>query len=192
MRRRRVRASLAIAVLLASARAAADEPGVPAPAAAPVARDESRFSLKVALGGDYRSLYGVPIYGGDSHVAIGVEMALFSVYGTAGFTIGKTQYGLTTTLYDIGGSVERRFGRFALGLPFRSSYLRIAGVTNPDALDSLGVGIAPFASFDLIATEGHVLFLAASMNLDEYLVGSAVFAWGPTLSIGYRESDIGR
>jgi hypothetical protein len=184
---------LALAVFLVSARAAADEPADPTAsgaatrrAAAPV---ENRFSLKVALGGDYRDLYGVPIYGGDAHLSIGAEMGLYAVYGTAGLTLGTTQYGLGTTIIDLGCSFERRFDRFTLGLPLRPSYLRIARATTGGALDSLGIGIAPFVGFDLIASEGHVLFLAASLNLDEYLVGSSAFAWCPTLSIGYRETD---
>jgi len=177
------------AVLLVSARAAADEPAAPAPGAPAAAPVGNRFSLKVALGGDYRSLYGVPIYGGDAHLFIGAEMGLFAVYGTAGLTIATTQYGLATTIIDLGCSFERRFDRFTLGLPLRPSYLRISRVTTSGALDSLGVGVAPFVGFDLLASEGHVLFLAASMNLDEYLVGSTSFAWGPTLSIGYRDDE---
>jgi len=182
-------APLALAVLLVSARAAADEPAASAPGAPAATPAESHFSLKVALGGDYRSMYGVPIYGGDAHLALGVDMGVVAVYGTAGFTIGTTQYGLGTTIYEVGGSIERRVDRFTFGLLFRPSYLRIERVTTSGALDSLGVGLAPFVGFDLIASEGHVLFLAASMNLDEYLVGSTSFAWGPTLSIGYREEN---
>jgi Ca2+/Na+ antiporter len=180
---------LALAVLLVSARAAADEPAGPAPGVRPPAPVESRFSLKVALGGDYRSLYGVPIYGGDAHLSIGAEMGLYAVYGTAGLTLGTTQYGLGTTIIDLGCSFERRFDRFTLGLPLRPSYLRIARATTGGALDSVGIGIAPFVGFDLVSSEGHTLFLAASLNLDEYLVGSTAFAWGPSLSIGYRETD---
>lgn len=181
---------LAVAVLLVSARAAADEPTGPttpgAPAAAPV---ENKFALKVALGGDYRSLYGVPIYGGDAHLSIGAEMGLYAVYGTAGLTLGRTEYGLGTTVIDLGCSVERRIDRLTIGLPLRPSYLRIARATTSGALDSLGIGIAPFVGFDLVSSEGHTLFLAASLNLDEYLVGSSSFAWGPSLSIGYRETE---
>lgn len=182
-------AVLALAAFLVSARAAADEPAGPAPGARPAAPVENRFSLKVALGGDYRDLYGVPIYGGDAHLSIGAEMGLYAVYGTAGLTLARTEYGLGTTVIDLGCSVERRFDRFTVGLPLRPSYLRIARVTTSGALDSLGIGIAPFVGFDLVSSEGHTLFLAASLNLDEYLVGSSSFAWGPSLAIGYRETD---
>jgi hypothetical protein len=178
-----------LAVLLVSARAPADEPVGPAPVPRAPAPVENRFSIKVSLGGDYRSLYGVPIYGGDARLGLGLETGLFTVYGTAGLTLGTTQYGLTTTIVDLGCSFERRFGPVTLGLPFRPSYLRVGRVTTSGALDSVGVGIAPLVGLDLFSSEGHVLFLAASMNLDEYLVGSNAFAWGPSLSIGYRESD---
>jgi hypothetical protein len=178
---------LALAVLLVSARAAADEPPAPAPAApAPV---ESRLSLKVALGGDYRTMYGVPIYGGDARASIGADMGPYAFYGTAGLTLGTTQYGLATTIIEVGCSFERRFDRFTVGALLRPSYLRFAKVTTTGGLDSLGIGIAPFVAFDLISSEGHTLLLAGSVNLDEYLEASSSFAWGPTLSIGYREDD---
>ena len=180
---------LALAVLLAPSRAAADEPPSFAPGPRASAPADSRFSLKVALGGDYRSIYGVPIYGGDAHLSIGAEMGLYAVYGTAGLTLGTTQYGLGVTVIDLGCTFERRFDRFTVGVPLRPGYLRIARVTTSGALDSLGIGIAPFVGFDLVSSEGHTLYLAASMNLDEYLVAASTFAWGPSLSIGYRETD---
>jgi hypothetical protein len=166
-------APLAVALLLVSRRAAADD----------------QLSVKVALGGDYRNLYGVPVYGGDAHVALGIRTALVDVYGMAGFTVGETPYGLTTTIYELGCSFERRFGALALGLPVRPSYIRISRVTTSGALDSIGIGVGPFVGVDLFSSQGHAIFLAASMNLDEYIVGSSTFAWGPTLSIGYRDEE---
>jgi len=180
---------LAFPVLLVSASAAADEPAGPAPSVRPAAAVESRFSLKVSLGGDYRNLYGFPVYGGDTHVAIGVDMGAVAVYGIAGLTLGKNQYGNGVTIVELGGSIERRVDRFAFGLAFRPSDLIFNRI--PLGTEAIGLGIAPFVSFDLIAPAGHVLYLASSMNLDEYIGpgSTASFAWGPTLSIGYREND---
>jgi hypothetical protein len=183
-------ASLACALLFAQGHASADEPTRVLPWEKPGAPVESQLSVKVALGADYRSLFGVPIYGGDVRAALGIQTALFTFYGTAGFTLATTQYGLTTTVYELGCSFERRFDRFTFGLPFRPSYLRIARVTTGGALDSLGVGVAPFVGFDLLTSEGHALYVAATMNLDEYLVGSNAFAWGPTFSLGYRDEAL--
>jgi hypothetical protein len=134
-------------------------------------------------------MYGVPIYGGDARAAVGAKIGSYALYGTAGLTLGTTQYGLATTIIEVGGSFERRFEPFTVGALLRPSYLRFARVTTTGGLDSLGIGIAPFIAFDLISSEGHTLFLAGSVNLDEYLVGASSFAWGPTLSIGYREDD---
>jgi hypothetical protein len=179
---------LAFPVLLGSARAAADEPAGSARTARAAAPVESRLSLKVALGGDYRSLYGFPVYGGDAQVAVGIDMGVVAVYGTAGLTLGRDQYGVAATICEVGGSAERRIDRFAFGMAFRPGLLFFDGIKYSN--NAIGLGIAPSVGFDLIASEGHVLFLAARMNLDEYLVGGAVFAWGPTLSIGFREEDL--
>jgi hypothetical protein len=160
--------------------AAASGPPAPPPPA-------SGFSLKLALGGDYRTLYGVPIYGGDARLSLGTRFGAWAVYGLAGLTLGPTQYGLGTTVIELGGSVERRFDPVALGASLRTSYLRVNRVTASGAFDSLGVGISPFISVDVISSEGHTLFVGGSASLDEYLVGSTSALPGATLFIGYRE-----
>ena len=170
-------APLAAALILSSAPAGAGEPRP----------TESQFSLKLTLGGDYRSLFGVPIYGGDGSLGLGVKMGATAIYGTVGVLVGSTEGGLSTMIYEIGCSFEHRIDRFAFGLVLRPSYLHIDRVTSTGYLDSLGFGAAPFVGFDLLAYEEHVLFLSASVNLDEYTTGSTAFAWGPTLSVGYRE-----
>jgi hypothetical protein len=186
---RRGRVATALAVLLAASPAAADEPAAPTPFARAAPPPANGFSLKVALGGDYRDLFGIPIYGGDARLALGGQIGAFAAYGAASLTLGKTQYGLGTTIIQLGGSIERRFDRVALGLVLTPSYLRVNRVTANAAFDSLGVGAAPFVSVDLVSSGGHTLYLAGSVDLDEYLVGSTSFMWGPTLSIGYREED---
>jgi hypothetical protein len=177
-------------LLLATCPAAADEPERVMPWAKEDTADDHPLTLKVTLGADYRSLFGVPIYGGEVRAGFGVRTALFTLYGTAGFTLATTQYGLTTTIYEVGCSFERRVDRFTFGLLIRPSYLRISRATTSGALDSLGVGAAPFVAFDLLSSEGHALFVAASLNVDEYLVGSDAFAWGPTVSLGYRDDAV--
>jgi len=185
--------SVVLVVLLGTGRAGADDPAPPPPPvtrpAAPLVR-ENQFSLKVALGGDYRSLYGIPIYGGDAHVSLGPQMGgRFAAYGTAGITFASTRYGLGTTIIELGGSVERRFDRLALGVLVQPTYLRVNRITTSGAFDSVGVGAAPFLSVDILSSEGHSLFVAASVSIDEYISGSTSFMWGPTLRIGYREED---
>ncbi len=183
------RATMALAVLLTASRAAADAPLAPVPAARASPPPTNGFSLQVSLGGDYRSLFGIPIYGGDARLALGAPIGAFAVYGTAGLTLGVTQYGLGTTIIQLGGAIERRLDRVALGLVLTPSYLRVNRATANSAFDSLGVGAAPFVSVDLVSSQGHTLYLAGSVDLDEYVVGSTSSMWGPNLSIGYREED---
>jgi hypothetical protein len=183
---------LAFALLVVTTRAKAEDPTDDPPHGPYLLPpgNPSQFSLKLAAGADYRNLFGVPIYGGDGSVSLGTSTGVFAAYGTLGVMSGSTQYGLHTSMYRLGFSMEIRTHRFSFGCEIRPSYLNIERVTNSSAgnLGSLGFGFALYIAFDVAAWREHAVFLAATLDVDDYGAndGDAVL-WGPALSIGFRE-----
>ena len=146
-----------------------------------------KYSMKAMLGGTYRRLFDVPFYGADFQLAFGAQWTHWAIYGTVGLLFARTDQGLKTSGGELGVSTELREGSFALGIALRSSYLGITRITDDTTMGGLGLGLAPFASFDLYRDDdNHALFLNAKVNLDSFGGEPTAFVWGPTLSIGGR------
>ena len=165
--------------------APADTGDAPAQPDAPK-NEHGRYVMKAAVGAAYRRLYEIPIVGGDIQLGFGAQWHEVAIYGTIGALYGSTQHGLLTRAYEIGFSVELREGRFGLGAALRSSYMYFIRATDGTAVDSTGIGVAPFVSFDVLPFDGHALYVNAKVNLDSFGGKPTTFVWGPTLSLGIR------
>jgi hypothetical protein len=152
-------------------------------------RSASVFSAKVWAGPSYERLYDLSLYGADFGVALGAQRGISGWYAEIEGNIGRTDHGLGTYQYWVGGSWEGKIDRVHLGLGVHLGFLGINRATTGDMMTGFGFGAFGFASVDLYQSEGgHALYLGAKItgNVMQDGAGGAPALWGPSAMLGWR------
>jgi hypothetical protein len=162
----------------------------PAPAPEPLPRrSASTFSAKLWAGPSYERFYDLAMYGADFGVSLGAQRGISGWYGELEGVVGKTDHGLSTYQYWMGGSWEGRIDRVHLGLGVHLGMLAISRATTGDLMTGFGFGAFGFATVDLYQDEaGHALYLGAKItaNVMEDGEGGGPALWGPSATLGWR------
>jgi hypothetical protein len=176
---------------MTAATARADEPGppddetAPDPEGAPPWHHPRRRPL-LAVDGGYavQSLYGIPITGMGFGALLGVTQGDLSLGAAFEFDRGWTEAGLQTTTVDIGGYVEHRIDRLALGGCVRVGTFDVSRVTNTSPLLSTSAGVFLRASYDLVTfgrDDRSALYLLGRASVDT--VDAPLYAAGVSLGV---------
>lgn len=190
---------LACALVLTATEAAAQTEVLPPPpppmvlpppppvlvAPAPQPERRTGFSVKVGLAGTYRNLYGIHFGGGDLSLSLGGQTRGAAFYADLGAFLGRTAFGLSTTDYQLGFSMEGRVGnRFRLGGGAILSVLSIQRVTESYTISTLTLGPQLHGSFDLVRWDDSALFVGLKGRLQWF--GSSSLMGAASLGLGFR------
>lgn len=192
---------LAIVLLLpASAAAQTAEPAAPAapvveqpatrveatPAAPPVSDDyadrRTGFDGRLTLGGSMRTLSASRAYSGAVQGAFGGQLRHVAIHGEVGLEHGRTAFGLATTRFRVGPSVEGIVDRLRLGGGVDLVYSSFRRATRPDTVGALAVAVGAFALVDIVRFDGGAFIGGLRADL-EFLLGIQV---GGSLQFGVR------
>lgn len=134
----------------------------PQPEEAPEPEKRTGFSLKIALGGTYRNLYGIHFGGGDLALSLGGQTKGAAFYADLSAFVGSTISGLTTSDLMIGFRAEGRIlSRLRIGGGATISLLVIKRITSDSSIFDFTLGPALHVSFDVVQFEDSALYVIA-------------------------------
>jgi hypothetical protein len=138
---------------------------------------------RVELGPTYLRIYDIPVYGGAGFVGAGIDHPQWAWSLGVGAFFGRTQYGLGVGEARVGCVLELRVARLRFGAELRLEGLVIDRTTTNGSLLSLGSGLRPYVSGDLVQWDGgRALTLSSGFDVDFY----GVLVWGPNVRVGVR------
>ncbi|MGC4122975.1 MAG: hypothetical protein QM765_52080 [Myxococcales bacterium] len=164
----------------------------PPPPEAPAPQRSTGFSLKFALGGTYRNLYGIHFGGGDLALDLGGQTKGAAFYFDLALFVGSTASGLTTSDVMLGFRAEGRIGsRLRIGGGASVSVLIVRRITTESAILDFTVGPALHASFDVVQWEDSALYVGAKGGFGWLVMASDHNSGTPlmanaTVGLGFR------
>jgi len=185
--KRALLASLVLACLATLATRAHADPAAPGdePSSDPPLRSDdprSHIQARVALIGEYRSLYDLSVLGGGVMISGGGDGDKSGQFNLR-LAGGRTMAGLSVVDIGVGGSAEFVVtGGFLVGL---GGGLAVFGVQRAtDGTELLSVGPELYARTGYRFANRNAPFI--TLDFGSELQNGGALVWGPTLSLGYR------
>lgn len=178
-----------LAVLAGTSRAEADSEAHELPA-----QGRSTLGAKLEVGGSYRSIFSLPVAGGEVSAALGAlpkvpKPSAAEIYLRARYGLGRTEHGLAVHAARVGGQVEFALGRFRPSFGADLMWLAIDRFTKGGLVQHWGLGFDLGATIDVVQTTEHqALYVGPRVDLDIFphkLVPRTLSANG-AIALGYR------
>jgi hypothetical protein len=152
---------------------------------------DKRRGLRVEVVGgvDYRSLFGLQIWGGDVGMRLGSQIRPWiGIYGETSYFRGSTRAGLTTQMVLFGPRVDMVvFEGLHLGCGAEGAYFDIARASELGSISTWGVGLLGFVRYDVFDSAPYAVFVEGRMDgLSLDTLGNPTTMWTGALDVGLR------
>lgn len=161
-------------------------PATPQPAAATPSDDyadhRKGFDARLMLGASLRTISATRNYAGVVQGAFGGQIRHVAIHGEVGLEHGRTAFGLATTRFRFGPSVEGIIDRLRLGGGIDVVYTSFRRATRSDSVGAVALDLGAFALVDIVRFDGGAFIGGVRADL-EFLLGVQV---GGSLQLGAR------